>query len=91
MSLLSEKQKHALRTFFDEYEWVHIALGLTGNFLFFLGSIMFLEKSWQYNGTWLFVAGAFLMFIGSFGNALVKYVSRRNNKKANHQAQHKTA
>lgn len=66
--------RKALKEFFDEYEWVHLTLGLLGNVLFFVGSLLFLfEQRLQTFGVWAFVLGSFLMLVGSFGNALVKY------------------
>jgi hypothetical protein len=64
----------ALREFFDEYRWIHLVLGLLGNLLFFGGSVLFLfDGLLQTAGIWGFVAGSFLMLVGSSGEALVKY------------------
>lgn len=63
-----------LRDFFDEYQWIHLTLGLIGNVLFFVGSVLFLfEQQLQTLGVWAFVVGSFLMLVGSLGKALVKY------------------
>ena len=71
---------HSLLTlFFKDYEWVHICLGILGNFLFLVGSFMFFSDTWQYDGTWLFVIGSALMLIGSIGEGLRRYVTRRSN------------
>lgn len=57
-----------------EYRWIHLTLGLLGNLLFFLGSIMFLfEGRIQTFGVWTFVLGSFLMLVGSVGEAVVTY------------------
>lgn len=66
--------KGVLREFFDEYRWIHLLLGLLGNLLFFVGSVLFLfDGLLQAVGVWGFVAGSFLMLVGSSGEALVKY------------------
>lgn len=60
-----------------DYEWVHLGIGILGNFTFFIGSIFFLWKTLQVYGTWLFIIGAGGMFIGSLGSAIVKLERRR--------------
>ncbi|SFR54150.1 YrhK family protein [Halogeometricum limi] len=65
--------KDALRVFFDDYEWIHTSLGIIGNFLFFVGSIMFLYESLKRLGIWLFIVGSFLMLVGAVGQGLVRY------------------
>ena len=79
-SAISHKHRTFLKTFFDEYEWIHLTLGLVGNTLFFIGSVMFLNKSLMTLGTWLFIVGSFLMLFGSAGNTLVKYVNSKSHK-----------
>lgn len=80
MWLLRKIEREALREFFDHYEWVHITLGLVGNFLFFVGSILFFYDSLKTVGVWLFVIGSFLMLVGSCGDALVKYSSKESGQ-----------
>ena len=66
---------------YEEYEWVHITLGLIGNLTFFAGSILFLWEHLKTAGTWLFIIGAFLMLIGSLGNAIVRYVASKRRER----------
>ncbi len=66
-----------------DYSWIHLSLGLTGNTLFFLGSVFFLplfehvarpewlDMKWQTFAVWLFIVGSFLMLVGALGNLLV--------------------
>ena len=74
-----------IKTFMQNYEWVHLSLGLGGNVAFLAGSILFLpmfeqphpnagaiDMKWQTVGVWLFIVGAFFMFVGALGNLLVK-------------------
>ncbi|MUV57339.1 YrhK family protein [Halogeometricum sp. CBA1124] len=63
-----------LRAFFEEYEWIHTTLGILGNVLFFVGSIMFLYEALKRLGVWLFIVGSFLMLVGAVGDAVVKWV-----------------
>lgn len=59
-----------LRTLLRDYEWIHLGLGLTGNLMFFVGSVLFLPafEPWKTLGVWLFVVGSLLMLVGSAGN-----------------------
>lgn len=70
-----------IRTLVQEYGWIHTGIGLFGNTLFFVGSVIFLptfkqleaiNMEWQTVGVWLFIIGAFLMLVGTLGNLLVK-------------------
>lgn len=71
-----EARSAALRAFLRDYEWIHIGIGLFGNFLFFVGSVFFLWASWQTAGVWLFILGSFAMLLGSLGEALVRWERR---------------
>ncbi len=73
-----------IRTFVEDYGWIHLSISLLGNLIFLLGSILFLP-AWEgittqiagYQmgiktlGVWLFIIGAALMLIGSIGRLLV--------------------
>jgi hypothetical protein len=59
--------------FVQDYEWIHTGIGLVGNLLFFVGSVLFLWESTQQTGVWLFIFGAGAMFVGSIGRGLVDY------------------
>lgn len=65
-----------LRVFLHDYEWIHVGIGLFGNFLFFVGSVFFLWASWQAAGVWLFILGSFAMLLGSLGEAFVRWERR---------------
>lgn len=75
-----EAHSAALRAFLRDYEWIHIGVGLFGNFLFFVGSVFFLWASWQTAGVWLFIVGSFAMLLGSLGEALVRWERRLRPK-----------
>ncbi|AUV82936.1 hypothetical protein C2R22_15865 [Salinigranum rubrum] len=67
--------KTILREFFDEYEWIHLSLGIVGNVLFFVGSVLFLYETIEVLDIYTFIVGSFLMLVGAVGKALVKYAS----------------
>jgi hypothetical protein len=52
------------------YRWFFVAEGVLGNFLFFIGSVLFLWPSTQHFGVWLFIAGSGLMLVGSSAAAM---------------------
>ena len=58
------------------FPWLHVGVGLLGNLLFFIGSIMFLSEHWMIFGTWLFIIGSFGMLVGSIGEILVRIDKR---------------
>lgn len=74
---IRERQKTLITRFFktlvQDYGWIHLSIGLLGNGLFFVGSILFLPQLEQYQtlGVWLFIIGSFFMLIGSLGRLLV--------------------
>jgi len=62
-----------LKTLVQEYSWVHLSLGLLGNTSFLVGSVFFLPRFEEIKtvGVWLFIFGAFFMWIGAIGRLLV--------------------
>lgn len=61
-----------VRTIVERYSWIHTGLGLFGNLLFVVGSVLFLWKSTKDMAVWLFIAGSLLMFVGSTGDFSIK-------------------
>jgi hypothetical protein len=57
---------------------VHLGLGLVGNTLFFVGSVMCFWASVQTLAIWLFVLGSLGMLTGSVGELLVRVEKRRS-------------
>jgi hypothetical protein len=62
-----------VRTIVRDYGWIHLSIGLFGNLIFFVGSILFLPalRGWLTTGVWLFIAGSLLMAVGALGQLLV--------------------
>ncbi len=80
--MASTQQEHTtssrwVGTALHEFPWVHLGLGLTGNTLFFVGSIMFFFESVKTLAIWLFVIGSLGMLVGSVGELLVRIEKRR--------------
>jgi len=71
--------RNALKILVQDYSWIHLSLGLLGNFAFFVGSIGFLPTFEDYKiaAVWLFIMGSFLMLIGSVGELLVDVWNER--------------
>lgn len=79
-----------IKTLVQDFGWVHLGIGLTGNLLFAVGSVMFLPHlgevdlplfgivDWKTVGVWLFIVGASFMFIGSLGSLLVSVYSAKS-------------
>lgn len=74
----SRNGRSALQVLVEDYGWIHLSLGWMGNAAFFIGSILFLPQFEAYKtiGVWLFIVGAFLMWIGSSGRVLVSLWGR---------------
>jgi hypothetical protein len=51
------------KRFFDKYRWWFVLFGLFGNFLFFIGSICFLNPNLETFAISLFIAGSGIMLI----------------------------
>lgn len=75
-----------LKTLVHDFGWIHLSLGLLGNALFLIGSVLFLPvfEEQQTIGVWLFITGSFLMLIGAVGRLLVELLelpdTRRGEK-----------
>lgn len=70
--------RKAIKTAVQDFGWIHLSLGLCGNILFFVGSILFLPvfEPWKTLAVCLFIAGSFLMMIGAVGRLLVDLFKR---------------
>jgi len=73
-----------LKTIIHDYPQIHLGLGLVGNLLFFVGSILFFPRfeAWQTAGVWMFVIGSAGMLIGSIGKAFTDIETARQRRDA---------
>lgn len=55
----------------EQLHWVHAGVGMAGNVLFLVGSVLFLWESTQLLGTWLFILASFGLMLGSIGDKLL--------------------
>ena len=73
---LPRRQRFALGTFVFRFPVVHLGVGILGNALFLVGTVLFLTGD-QDVGVWLFLAGSSGMFLGSLGEGLRVLGKRR--------------
>ena len=73
---LPRRQRFALGTFVFRFPLVHLGIGILGNALFLVGTVLFLIQH-QDAGVWLFLAGSTGMFLGSLGEGLRVMGKRR--------------
>ena len=58
-----------IQTLVRDSAWIHLAIGMVGNFCFVVGSVLFFKMfdSYYTLAVWLFLIGSAAMFIGSLG------------------------
>jgi hypothetical protein len=63
-----------LKTLIHDYDYIHISVGVFGNLLFVIGSVLFFPSLHHFEdiGIWMFIFGSFMMFVGALGEALKK-------------------
>ena len=54
-----------IQTLVRDFEWIHLGIGLFGNFCFVVGSVLFFKsfEAWYTLAVWLFVVGSTGMFV----------------------------
>lgn len=82
MALIRDSTAHSpkrrwIGTVLRDFPWVHLGLGLMGNTLFFVGSVMFFWESVKTLAISFFVLGSLGMLVGSVGELLVRIEKRR--------------
>ncbi len=62
-----------------DHAWIHATVGLVGNLLFVIGSVLFLPplEAYRVCGVWLFIIGSALMLVGGAGDLMFKLRERR--------------
>lgn len=71
-----------IRTLVQDYEHIHTAIGISGNLLFVVGSVLFYKAFERYQtlAVSLFVVGSVFMLIGSIGSGLRRLWQRREEE-----------
>ena len=71
-----------LQTLVRDYPWIHLGIGLFGNFCFVVGSVLFFKMFDAYYtlGVWLFLVGSAAMFLGTLGELAKSLYARRDNR-----------
>ncbi|MEU4248413.1 YrhK family protein [Amycolatopsis sp. NPDC026612] len=67
------------KSFIREFPAVHLAIGVIGNAIFFVGSVLFVWHATEVVAIWLFIAGSFGMLLGAVGQAVYVYERHRLN------------
>lgn len=67
------------KVFVREFPTVHLAIGVLGNIIFFVGSVLFLWHSVEVLAIWLFIVGSFGMMLGAIGQAIYIHERHRLN------------
>lgn len=70
-------KRRRIGTVLREFPWVHLGLGLFGNTLFVVGSVLFFWASVKTLAIWMFIFGSLGMLLGSIGELLVRVEKRR--------------
>jgi hypothetical protein len=68
-----------LKAFVREFPTVHLVIGVVGNLVFFVGSVLFVWHATELLAIWLFIAGSFGMLLGAVGQALYLHERHRLN------------
>jgi hypothetical protein len=67
------------KIFIREFPAVHLAIGVIGNIIFFVGSVLFIWHVTEVLAIWLFIIGSFGMMLGAIGQAFYTYERHRLN------------
>ncbi|MEU0529028.1 YrhK family protein [Amycolatopsis tolypomycina] len=69
----------SVKAFVRDFPVVHLAIGVIGNVIFFVGSVLFLWSSAEQFAIWLFIVGSFGMMLGAVGQAFYTHERHRLN------------
>lgn len=68
-----------VKSFIREFPAVHLAIGVVGNVIFFVGSVLFIWDATEIAAIWLFIIGSFGMMLGAIGQAVYIHERHRLN------------
>ncbi|NIH85165.1 YrhK family protein [Amycolatopsis granulosa] len=72
------------KVFVREFPTIHLTIGVTGNIIFFVGSVLFLWHAAERIAIWLFIVGSFGMMLGAIGHAVYIHERHRLNGAPGH-------
>lgn len=80
MKLPEQPKKAGLEFIVREYRHWHIAIGVFGNTLFLIGSVLFFNvfAAWQTFAVWLFVIGSASMLVSALGEMAKSVYEKRD-------------
>lgn len=68
-----------LKEFVREFPTVHLIIGVAGNLIFFVGSVLFVWHATELLAIWLFIVGSLGMLLGAVGQAFYIHERHRLN------------
>ncbi|WP_409180327.1 YrhK family protein [Amycolatopsis sp. VS8301801F10] len=68
-----------VKSFVREFPTIHLAVGVIGNVIFFVGSVLFISDATELLAIWLFIVGSFGMMLGAIGQAIYVHERHRLN------------
>ncbi|EFL10025.1 predicted protein [Streptomyces sp. AA4] len=68
-----------VKSFVREFPTIHLVVGVLGNVIFFVGSVLFLSASTELLAIWLFIIGSLGMMLGAIGQAVYIHERHRLN------------
>ena len=65
-----------------DYPYVHTIIGIMGNLMFVVGSVLFFKvfDVWYSLAVWLFVLGSTFMLVGAVGEGLIRMIEHRERQ-----------
>jgi hypothetical protein len=66
-----------IKAFVRDFPTVHLVIGVAGNLIFFVGSVLFVWHATELLAIWLFIVGSFGMLLGAIGQALYLHERHR--------------
>lgn len=91
MRKAKDMKSQTVQVLVHDFPWIHMGIGLTGNTLFFVGSVFFLIPPLETVALWLFVLGSFGMLVGSVGEILVRRERRVRERSSGRQVHQREA
>lgn len=84
LSRLRRRERAWLEMVVTDYQFIHLGIGIVGNALFVVGSVLFFPRfeSLVTVAVWFFVVGSSLMLCGAIGEVAKRYYESRHRRTA---------